>query len=135
MTNFVGSSVSMPVYDNTGIDNWSSSSPVVSSQSGTITTATGILRYRRSFNTVYINAEITITTNGTGSNSVLVTRPYTFVRTQQALEERNSYLEKDFKYSLLQVVPTCLYVTALMAHTLAQVASLLLLALYAKRSR
>lgn len=80
VTNLVGSSVSMSVFDNVGIDNWSAFTPIVSSQGGTITTASGTLRYRRSFNTVYVTAEITISNNGSGANSVLVTLPFT-VRT------------------------------------------------------
>lgn len=80
VNSITGTSVSMQVFDNFGIDNWKSFSPTVSSQSGTITTASGTLRYRKANNTVFVNAEITITNNGTGSNSVLVTLPFT-VRT------------------------------------------------------
>jgi hypothetical protein len=80
VTNMVGASVSMAVYDNNGIDNWSAFNTTITSQSGTLASASGTLRYRRSYNTVFVNAEITIGNNGTGSNSVLVSLPYT-VRT------------------------------------------------------
>lgn len=69
-------SVNFHAYDNIGIDNWSYFNPSVTSQSGTITTASGTLRWKKSFNTVNINAELTITANGSGSNSVLCTLPY-----------------------------------------------------------
>lgn len=80
VTNMVGASVSMAVYDNNGIDNWSAFNTTVTSQSGALTTVSGTLRYRRSYNTVFVTAEITIGNNGTGSNSVVVSLPYT-VRT------------------------------------------------------
>ncbi|MDH0516549.1 glycosyl hydrolase family 28-related protein [Enterobacter roggenkampii] len=78
--NIDNQSVNLSVFDNIGIDNWNAFTPTITSQSGTITTASGVLRYRKSFNTVTVNAEITITNNGTGANSVLVTLPFT-VRT------------------------------------------------------
>lgn len=76
-------SVNFRAYDNIGIDNYNAFTPAITAQSGTLTTATGTLRWKKSFNTVYINAEITITNNGSGSNSILCTLPYV-VRTHAA---------------------------------------------------
>lgn len=69
-------SANFSVFDNIGLDNWNIFTPTVTAQSGTITTTTGSIRYRKSYNTVHINAEVTIANNGNGANSVLVSLPF-----------------------------------------------------------
>lgn len=50
--------------------------PIITAQSGSITTSNGSIIYQRSGKFVYIYASITITTNGTGAGSVTVSLPF-----------------------------------------------------------
>jgi hypothetical protein len=57
---------------------WSTWSPTVTSQTGTITTVgTVVARYAQAGKNVYFSLSITITTNGTGAGAVLATMPLT----------------------------------------------------------
>lgn len=54
---------------------WTSYTPVVSAQTGTITTATASGAYRQIGKTVFFRLQITVTNNGTGATSVVATLP------------------------------------------------------------
>jgi hypothetical protein len=54
---------------------WESYTPTISASSGTITTSSANMRYIRRGNVVYFKAQITITTNGTGSGTLQMTMP------------------------------------------------------------
>jgi len=57
---------------------WSTWSPTVTSQTGTITTVGAVVaRYAQAGKNVYFSLSITITTNGTGATSVLTSVPVT----------------------------------------------------------
>jgi len=61
---------------------WSTYTPTVSSQSGTITTSSASGRYQQIGKTVHFSIKVTITTAGTGSGNLVVSLP---VNTQDAL--------------------------------------------------
>ena len=54
---------------------WTAFTPVVTASAGTITTATGVGRYTTINKLVLLNAKLTVTTNGTGSVSIVFTLP------------------------------------------------------------
>ncbi len=56
---------------------WTQTTGVVSATSGTITTATGNLRYKKFGRTVLINLVVPVTINGSGSGALLVALPFT----------------------------------------------------------
>ena len=56
---------------------WAQTTGVVSATSGTITTATGNLRYKKFGRTVLINVVVPVTINGSGSGALLVALPFT----------------------------------------------------------
>jgi len=56
---------------------WTSYTPTITSGTGAITTKSATGRYRTINKTVFFEAEITITTNGTGATSVNATLPFT----------------------------------------------------------
>jgi len=58
---------------------WVSYTPTIGAGTGTITTASGTAKYRRQGRSVSIIANITITTNGTGSNFVSISTPFTTI--------------------------------------------------------
>ena len=64
-----------------GLQNaWTTSTPAVTSQSGTITTANSTMRYQKIGKTVHFSINITITTNGTGAGTVTFPLPYTPIK-------------------------------------------------------
>jgi SAM-dependent methyltransferase len=56
---------------------WTQTTTAVSATSGTITTATGNLRYKKFGRTVVISVVVPVTTNGSGSGALLVALPFT----------------------------------------------------------
>lgn len=62
---------------------WISYTPTITAGVGTITTASATGRYQIIGKTCHYNIAVTITTNGTGSSSVIATLPFTSASFQQ----------------------------------------------------
>ena len=71
---FIVGSIS-EIYDIT----WTTYAPTIAAGTGTITTSSGTAEYRRQGRAVSIIANITITTNGTGSGFVFMSTPFTTI--------------------------------------------------------
>jgi hypothetical protein len=70
------SNTAFRVFDNLDADiNWQSFTPVITAQSGTITTKSGTCRFCERYGTIVFEMSLTITTNGTGAAGVLATLP------------------------------------------------------------
>jgi len=56
---------------------WTSYTPTITAQTGTITTSSGTARYKQIGKTIFLTMDITITTAGTGSGSLVLSLPTT----------------------------------------------------------
>jgi hypothetical protein len=75
-----------------GFPAWTSYTPTVTAQSGSITTSSAVGFYSQSGKTVCYSARVTITTAGTGSGTLIVTLPIT-AQTRSGLEWIGTALE------------------------------------------
>lgn len=79
MTNTAGS-LATTVTKINGVDqttSWTTYTPSVSAQTGTITTSSATGRYKQIGKTVFLQASVTITTAGTGTANLIITLPLT----------------------------------------------------------
>jgi hypothetical protein len=72
-------SITGGTYNGVTLDNnaWTAYTPTITAGSGTITTKSATGRYKQIGKTVFIEINITITTNGSGAGSVVATIPIT----------------------------------------------------------
>jgi hypothetical protein len=71
---------------------WTTYTPTITSQTGTITTSSATGRYKQIGKTVFVEVDITVTTAGTGAGSLLATLPLTAAA--------NNYAGSAYEYQL-----------------------------------
>lgn len=73
-----------------GNEAWTPFTSTVTAASGTITTASGVVRHRKVGRTVHVNIRVAITTNGTGATNVQATLPFVSGPSDQVLSGRET---------------------------------------------
>lgn len=72
---FTSPTPNVRVFNNIGIENWTAYTPAVTARTGAITSATASARYRREFNTVFLQATVVLSNIGNATDGAIISLP------------------------------------------------------------